>query len=99
MCSLAPVATVFIAPFILLLTPILLSLGFGFIVFGLGRAGLIVTLFVTRRRAWIRITGNGKGEARVEFAALARGDDPGLGKGLDELVHAFSKVEKSTLRE
>ena len=62
-------------------------------------AGLIVTLFVTRRRAWIRITGNGKGEARVEFAALARGDDPGLGKGLDELVHAFSKVEKSTLRE
>lgn len=40
---LAPVATCFIAPFILLLTPILLSLGFGFIVFGLGRAGLIVT--------------------------------------------------------
>ena len=61
-------------------------------------AGLIVTLFVTRRRAWIRVTPGKKGEATVEFAALARGEDPGLAKGLDELVEAFSQSAKSTLK-
>jgi cytochrome c biogenesis protein len=61
-------------------------------------AGLIVTLFVTRRRAWIRVIPGKKGEATVEFAALARGEDPGLAKGLDELVEAFSQSAKSTLK-
>jgi cytochrome c biogenesis protein len=61
-------------------------------------AGLIVTLFVTRRRAWIRVIPGKKGESTVEFAALARGEDPGLAKGLDELVEAFSQSAKSTLK-
>ena len=62
-------------------------------------AGLIVTLFVTRRRAWIKITPSRKGESTVEFAALARGEDPGLATGLDDLVEAFSQSTKSTLKE
>ena len=40
-CLLAPVLVV---PLILLLTPLLLPLGFGLTAFGLGRAGIIVTL-------------------------------------------------------
>jgi triacylglycerol lipase len=43
-CLSAPVLTLFLAPLILLLTPIFLSFGFGLTLFGLGRAGLIVTL-------------------------------------------------------
>jgi len=62
-------------------------------------AGLIVTLFVTRRRAWIKITPGTKGESTVEFAALARGEDPGLAQGLDDLVEAFSQSTKSRLKE
>ena len=57
--------------------------------------GLILTLFVTRRRVWIRvIAGNPN---TVEFAALARGDDPGLASALDRLVEDFSQNENSKL--
>jgi hypothetical protein len=34
----------------------------------------------------------------VEFALLARGEDPGLQKGLEDLVQAFSKEQKPTLK-
>ena len=61
--------------------------------------GLIVTLFVTRRRAWIRIKPGKENVSTIEFAALARGDDPGLAQGLQDIVHAFSKVPKSKLTE
>ncbi len=62
-------------------------------------AGLITTLFVTRRRAWIRVIPEAKGMATVEFGALARGDDPGLSKALDDVVEAFSQSAKSTLEK
>ena len=62
-------------------------------------AGLIVGLFVIRRRAWIRIKPAKSGTHTVEFAALARGEDPGLGRGLEDLVSAFSKEAKSTLEK
>jgi cytochrome c biogenesis protein len=60
-------------------------------------AGLIMTLFVTRRRAWIKITPGKKSHATLEFAVLARGEDPGLQIGLDDLVEAFSQSVKSRL--
>jgi len=54
--------------------------------------GLVVSLFVTRRRAWIRVhEADEKGSVRVEFAALARGDDPGLEAELERLVADFSQ--------
>jgi len=60
--------------------------------------GLVVSLFVTRRRAWIRVVpGAPGGLATVEFGALARGDDPGLEAELDRLVKDFSQNEDSTL--
>jgi cytochrome c biogenesis protein len=60
--------------------------------------GLIVSLFVTRRRAWIRVHESASGApTRVEFAALARGDDPGLAAELDRLVADFSQERDHTL--
>lgn len=60
-------------------------------------AGLVVGLFVTRRRAWIRVT-QGEGQnVSVEFAVLARGDDPGLAAALDCLVLDFSQEYESKL--
>ena len=43
--------------------------------------GLLVALFVPRRRLWIRATGT-----EVEFAGLSRGEDPGLENELKRVV-------------
>ena len=43
--------------------------------------GLALALFVPRRRLWVRVTDDG-----VEFAGLARGDDPTLDAAVDALV-------------
>jgi cytochrome c biogenesis protein len=60
--------------------------------------GLIVSLFVTRRRAWIRVHKEAEGApTRVEFAALARGDDPGLDAELERLVADFSQARDPKL--
>ncbi|MEJ3405425.1 cytochrome c biogenesis protein ResB [Rathayibacter sp. YIM 133350] len=40
-------------------------------------AGLITSLFIPRRRVWVKVTGN-DGDLRIEYAGLARGEDPGL---------------------
>ena len=39
--------------------------------------GLLLALLVPRRRLWVKIT-PGRGELQLEYAGLARGDDPGL---------------------
>lgn len=59
-------------------------------------AGLVVGLFVTRRRAWIRVR-EGK-KTMVEFAVLARGDDPGLPIELERLVSEFSKTSNPRVK-
>jgi cytochrome c biogenesis protein len=60
--------------------------------------GLVVSLFVTRRRAWIRVhEADSSGVRLVEFAALARGDDPGLADELDRLVADFSQEHEPKL--
>jgi cytochrome c biogenesis protein len=60
--------------------------------------GLVVSLFVTRRRAWIRVhEADEHGSVRVEFAALARGDDPGLAGELERLVADFSQEHEHKL--
>lgn len=47
--------------------------------------GLITSLFIPRRRAWIKAVTHGDGW-RVEYAALARGEDPGLERAVEELA-------------
>jgi cytochrome c biogenesis protein len=62
-------------------------------------AGLVVSLFVTRRRAWIRVVPGRGSDAVVEIAVLARGDDPGLPRELERLVADFSQEQNPKLEE
>ncbi|WP_420813444.1 cytochrome c biogenesis protein ResB [Leifsonia flava] len=41
-------------------------------------AGLVTSLFIPRRRVWVKVHDVGGGALRMEYAGLARGDDPGL---------------------
>ncbi|MET0885662.1 MAG: cytochrome c biogenesis protein ResB [Mycetocola sp.] len=49
--------------------------------------GLLTSLFVPRRRVWIKATDNADGTVRIEYAGLARGEDPGLGEAVDALAY------------
>ncbi|MCX7520678.1 cytochrome c biogenesis protein ResB [Microbacterium sp. STN6] len=40
--------------------------------------GLLTSLFVPRRRMWVKVIDEADGGLRFEYAGLARGDDPGL---------------------
>jgi len=48
--------------------------------------GLLLSLFVPRRRVWIAATPTGDGTTRLEYAGLARGEDPTLARSVAELV-------------
>lgn len=50
--------------------------------------GLFGSLFVPRRRLWVRLTPAPDGGTVVSAAALARGDDPGLGRDLERVLTA-----------
>ena len=41
-------------------------------------AGLLVSLFVPRRRMWVKAARRPDGAVVLEYAGLARGEDPGL---------------------
>ncbi|MET0933894.1 MAG: cytochrome c biogenesis protein ResB [Mycetocola sp.] len=49
--------------------------------------GLLTSLFVPRRRVWIKATDNPDGTVLVEYAGLARGEDPGLAEAVDALAY------------
>lgn len=53
----------------------------------LATAGLLTSLFVPRRRMWVKALPV-KGGVTLEYAALARGDDPTLQRAVDEVVSA-----------
>jgi len=48
--------------------------------------GLLASLFVPRRRMWVKVATRRDGTRVIEFAGLARGEDPGL----EEAVAAFA---------
>lgn len=50
-------------------------------------AGLVVSLWVPRRRLWVVATAT-EGGMRLEYAGLARGDDPGLEGAVQDLAGA-----------
>jgi len=54
-------------------------------------AGLVTSLFIPRRRVWVKVVGN-----TIEYAGLARGEDPGLAVAVAEIAdkHSGLKVEK-----
>ncbi len=52
----------------------------------LSLAGLLTALFVPRRRMWVKATPDASGTGvRLEYAALARGDDPTLAAAVEAL--------------
>jgi cytochrome c biogenesis protein len=59
--------------------------------------GLLTSLFIPRRRMWIKAVA-GAGGVRLEYAGLARGDDPGLAAAVADLarVHADALASTST---
>ncbi|MFT4028269.1 MAG: cytochrome c biogenesis protein ResB [Protaetiibacter sp.] len=48
--------------------------------------GLLVSLFVPRRRMWVSVTPDDAGGVRLEYAGLARGEDPGLEAAVADLA-------------
>lgn len=55
-------------------------------------AGLLTSLFIPRRRLWVKATALADGSVHVEYAGLARGDDPRLVEAVAALAdkHAGS---------
>jgi cytochrome c biogenesis protein len=51
----------------------------------LALGGLLAGLFVPRRRMWVKATAEGD-SIRIEYAGLARGEDPTLGTAVDSLA-------------
>jgi len=57
----------------------------GVLVFALlAIAGLLLSLFVPRRRLWVKAVPNAEGVS-LQYAALARGDDPALARAVEDL--------------
>ena len=65
---------------------------------GLAVLGLIVSLLVPRRRMWIKVREDGDGIV-VEYAGLARGDDPNLARAVAELQRQHQAVLPAGARE
>ena len=57
--------------------------------------GLLSSLFVPRRRVWVKAKQLPGGGVRLEYAGLARGEDPGLADAVTELADTHGgKVEQ-----
>ena len=61
----------------------------GFAVLALG--GLMLALFVPRRRMWVKATAEGDAVA-LEYAGLARGEDPTIAVALDDIVAGHGRL-------
>ncbi|GAA4163621.1 cytochrome c biogenesis protein ResB [Gryllotalpicola daejeonensis] len=57
--------------------------------------GLLTSLFVPRRRMWVKAKTDASGAVTLEYAGLARGEDPRL----DEAVESLASAHQSQLAE
>ena len=48
--------------------------------------GLLVSLFIPRRRVWVKASTDAEGTTQLEYAGLARGEDPGLARAVAEVA-------------
>lgn len=53
--------------------------------------GLLTGLFIPRRRVWIKVVDSDGQEVRIEYAGLARGEDPGLESAVTDIAARHSK--------
>ena len=51
--------------------------------------GLLTTLFIPRRRVWVKVAGE-----RIEYAGLARGEDPTLDAAVAELAERHGRTQR-----
>ncbi len=58
---------------------------------GLALLGLIISMFTPRRRVWVKLK-NEDGRRSIEYALLARGEDPRLERESEELKKIFDKA-------
>jgi len=56
-------------------------------------AGLVTSLFIPRRRMWVKAVTENDGSVSLEYAGLARGDDPGLVAAVAEIADKHSGVK------
>jgi cytochrome c biogenesis protein len=54
-------------------------------------AGLFTGLFIPRRRVWVKATENADGTVTLEYAGLARGEDPRLEAAVADIAASHSK--------
>jgi cytochrome c biogenesis protein len=57
--------------------------------------GLFTGLLVPRRRVWVKATTRADGTVHLEYAGLARGDDPSLDAAVSALADRHLKLLKS----
>lgn len=57
----------------------------------LALGGLMLALFVPRRRLWVKATADGSAVS-LEYAGLARGEDPTIALALDDLVAGHTRL-------
>src|SRR3954449_2229810 len=57
-------------------------------------AGVTASLFVRRRRLWVRVSADGTGRTVVEAAGLSRGEDAGLPEEVRSLTATVPAVEQ-----
>ncbi|MET0589827.1 MAG: cytochrome c biogenesis protein ResB [Naasia sp.] len=58
--------------------------------------GLLTSLFIPRRRVWIKVVGVEDGRMTVEYAGLARSDDPRLDEAVTDLADAHGAAVGDT---
>jgi cytochrome c biogenesis protein len=61
-------------------------------------AGLITSLFIPRRRVWISVRNDDDG-VQLEYAGLARGEDPGLDSAVDDIARRHLAVLSPRTKE
>jgi len=54
--------------------------------------GLLTGLFIPRRRVWVKVAEQDGGDLRLEYAGLARGEDPGLESAVTEIAAKHSQL-------
>jgi cytochrome c biogenesis protein len=54
--------------------------------------GLLISLFIPRRRMWVSVTENTDGSVTAECAGLARGDDPSLDTAVTALKDKLERA-------
>lgn len=68
--------------------------GWALLAAALSLAGLCLSLFIRRRRIWLRVSDRADGNTLVEVAGLARTEGPGLADEVDDIAASIAQATK-----